>query len=226
MESKVSSFTLLKKGLIVSCQVPDGTPIDTPEFIAAQAETVILAGAVGVRVQGVANVQAVSNSVTVPIIGLIKRSSPETPIHITPEVDDVLRLEQAGADIVALDATGRLRRNGQTFNDFIDEVRKKTSIPILADVDTVEAAVCAEKLGCEAVATTLSGYTAAPAPELPNIGLISEISKKVAIPVIAEGGFSRPEHFLDALTAGAWAVCIGTAITNPYLMTKSFVEKI
>jgi N-acylglucosamine-6-phosphate 2-epimerase len=226
MERKIELFAPLHKGLIVSCQVPEGTPIDKPEFIAAQAETVLLAGAVGIRVQGIANVKAVADAVSVPIIGLIKRSTIETPIHITPEIDDVLRLEEAGANIVALDATGRLRPGGVTFQQFMEELRRKTNIPILADVDTVEAAVAAEKLGCEAVATTLSGYTDAPAPELPNIDLISQISQKVKIPVIAEGGFSRPEHLINAFNAGAWAVCIGTAITNPYLMTKSFVKVI
>jgi N-acylglucosamine-6-phosphate 2-epimerase len=216
----------LKKGLVVSCQVPDGTPIDTPEFIAAQAETVLQAGAVGIRAQGLTNVAAVARTVSVPIIGLIKRYSDSTHIHITPEIDDVLKLEQAGATIVAIDATGRLRENGLSFPAFMEELRRKTDIPILADIDTVEAALAAESLGCDAVATTLSGYTSAPAPKLPNIELIQKLSNSVKVPIIAEGGFNRPEHLLQAFNAGAWSVCIGTAITNPYLLAKSFVQVI
>jgi N-acylglucosamine-6-phosphate 2-epimerase len=225
-ELKIESFAPLKKGLVVSCQVPDGTPIDTPEFIAAQAETVLQAGAVGIRAQGFANVTAVSRAVSVPIIGLIKRYSDSTPIHITPEIDDVLKLEQAGATIVAIDATGRLRANGLSFPAFMEELRSKTDIPILADIDTVDAALAAESLGCDAVATTLSGYTDAPAPKLPNIELIQQLSTTVKIPIIAEGGFNRPEHLLQALNSGAWSVCIGTAITNPYLLAKNFVQVI
>ena len=225
-ELKIEPFAPLKKGLVVSCQVPDGTPIDTPEFIAAQAETVLQAGAVGIRAQGVANVAAISRAVSVPIIGLIKRYSDSTPIHITPEIDDVLKLEQAGATIVAIDATGRLRANGLPFPAFMEELRSKTNIPILADIDTVEAALAAESLGCDAVATTLSGYTSAPAPKLPNIELIKKLSTTVKIPIIAEGGFNRPEHLLQAFNSGAWSVCIGTAITNPYLLAKSFVQVI
>ena len=210
----------------MSCQVPDGTPIDTPEFIAAQAETVLQAGAVGIRAQGLTNVAAVARTVSVPIIGLIKRYSDSTHIHITPEIDDVLKLEQAGATIVAIDATGRLRENGLSFPAFMEELRRKTDIPILADIDTVEAALAAESLGCDAVATTLSGYTSAPAPKLPNIELIQKLSNSVKVPIIAEGGFNRPEHLLQAFNAGAWSVCIGTAITNPYLLAKSFVQVI
>lgn len=219
-------FAPLKKGLVVSCQVPDGTPIDTPEFIAAQAETVLQAGAVGIRAQGIANVAAIARVVSVPIIGLIKRYSDSTSIHITPEVDDVLNLEQAGATIVAIDATGRLRENGLSFPAFMEELRNRTEVPILADVDTVEAALLAESLGCDAVATTLSGYTSAPAPQLPNIELIKEISKVIKVPIIAEGGFNKQEQVIQAFNSGAWSVCIGTAITNPYLLTKSFVQVI
>lgn len=225
-EQKIEPFAPLKRGLVVSCQVPDGTPIDTPEFIAAQAKTVLQAGAVGIRAQGIANVDAVAKAVSVPIIGLVKRYSDSTLIHITPEIDDVLNLEQAGATIVALDATGRLRANGVSFPAFMEELRRKTDIAILADVDTVEAALLAESLGCDAVATTLSGYTEAPTPKLPNIQLIAEITNAVKLPVIAEGGFSTPEHVVQAINAGAWSVCIGTAITNPYLLAKSFVQVI
>lgn len=225
-ELKIKPFAPLKKGLVVSCQVPDGTPIDTPEFIAAQAETVLQAGAVGIRAQGLTNVAAVARTVSVPIIGLIKRYSDSTQIHITPEIDDVLKLEQAGATIVAIDATGRLRENGFSFPAFMEVLRRKTDIPILADIDTVEAALAAESLGCDAVATTLSGYTSAPAPKLPNIELIQKLSNSVKVPIIAEGGFNRPEHLLQAFNAGAWSVCIGTAITNPYLLAKSFVQVI
>ena len=225
-ELKIKPFAPLKKGLVVSCQVPDGTPIDTPEFIAAQAETVLQAGAVGIRAQGLTNVAAVARTVSVPIIGLIKRYSDSTHIHITPEIDDVLKLEQAGATIVAIDATGRLRENGLSFPAFMEELRRKTDIPILADIDTVEAALAAESLGCDAVATTLSGYTSAPASKLPNIELIQQLSNSVKVPIIAEGGFNRPEHLLQAFNAGAWSVCIGTAITNPYLLAKSFVQVI
>jgi N-acylglucosamine-6-phosphate 2-epimerase len=119
-----------------------------------------------------------------------------------------------------------LRENGVSFPAFMEELRRRTNVAILADVDTVEAAIQAEALGCDAIATTLSGYTEAPAPKLPNIKLISNITQRVKIPVIAEGGFSHPEHVVQAFNAGAWSVCIGTAITNPYLLTKSFVQVI
>ena len=223
---QISALASVKGGLIVSCQVPDGTAIDTPDFIAAQALTVIQAGAVGIRAQGIANVAAISKVTDKPILGLVKRYLDSTPIYITPTVQDVLELEAAGATVIAIDATERLRAGGETLEEFLNQVRAETNIPILADVDTIEAGVIAEALGCEAVATTLSGYTEKPAPPLPNIALVEALAKKLGIPVIAEGGFSRPEQVSQAFAAGAWTVCIGTAITNPFLLTKSFLEAI
>ena len=225
-QKATSVLAPLKGGLVVSCQVPDGTAIDTPDFIAAQALTVIQAGAIGIRAQGIANVTAVSRVTHVPIIGLVKRYLDTTPIYITPTVPDVIELEQAGASIVAVDATERLRPDRLNFATFFKHLRLETDIPLLADVDTVEAAIIAEAIGCEAIATTLSGYTDKPAPPLPNIRLVEDIAKKVNIPVIAEGGFNQPNQVSQALEAGAWAVCIGTAITNPFLLTKSFLEGI
>ena len=122
-------FLPLKGGLIVSCQVPDDTAINTPAFIAAQAETVVQAGAAGVRAQGVANVAAVSKVTDLPIVGLVKRYLDSCPVYITPLVSDVVELANAGATIVAIDATGRPRPDGQSLKEFIEAVRAVSTVP-------------------------------------------------------------------------------------------------
>lgn len=223
---EVSYLRPLKNGLIVSCQVPDDTPINTPEFIAAQALTVIQAGAYGIRAQGIANVAAISKVTKLPIIGLVKRYENSSPIYITPLIEDVLELEQAGAQIVAVDATERNRPGGINFEEFMKQLRTQSSVQILADIDSVSAALVAQDLGCDAVATTLSGYTDLPVDALPNIKLIEELSAQVTIPIIAEGGFNQTQSVKAAFEAGAWSVCIGTAITNPFLLTKHFLTAI
>jgi N-acylglucosamine-6-phosphate 2-epimerase len=223
---EVSYLRPLKNGLIVSCQVPDDTPINTPEFIAAQALTVIQAGAYGIRAQGIANVAAISKVTKLPIIGLVKRYENSSPVYITPLIEDVLELEQAGAQIVAVDATERNRPGGINFEEFMKQLRTQSSVQILADIDSVSAALVAQDLGCDAVATTLSGYTDLPVDALPNIRLIEELSAQVTIPIIAEGGFNQTLSVKAAFEAGAWSVCIGTAITNPFLLTKHFLTAI
>jgi len=216
-------FQQFKGGLVVSCQASEGTPMNNPEFIAAQAMTVEMAGARAIRAQGIENVARVVNSVKIPVIGLVKSFTSDSDVYITPSVEDVLALEKAGAHIVAVDATQRSRLGGVTLEEFFSNIRKHTNIPLLADVDSIENAINAEALGFDAIATTLNGYTDLPSTGLPNIDLVLEIAKVIKVPLIAEGGFANPEQVKSAIAYGAWAVCVGTAITNPYLLTKHFI---
>jgi N-acylglucosamine-6-phosphate 2-epimerase len=220
-----SIFQQFKGGLVVSCQATEGTPMNTPEFISAQALTVEMAGAKAIRAQGIENVTRVVNTVKVPVIGLVKNFTSDSDVYITPTVEDVLALVKAGADIVAVDATQRSRFGGVTLEEFFTGIRKHTNIPLLADVDSIENAINAEALGFDAIATTLNGYTEIPSTGLPNIDLVLEIAKAIKIPLIAEGGFANPAQVKNAISNGAWAVCVGTAITNPYLLTKHFVTE-
>jgi N-acylglucosamine-6-phosphate 2-epimerase len=199
--------------------------MDTPEFITAQALTVESAGAKAIRAQGIENVSSIVRAVKVPVIGLVKSYTPDSDVYITPTVEDVLALVAAGADIVAVDATQRTRHKGMTLEAFYTEVRKHTTVPLLADIDSLENALYAQSLGFDAIATTLNGYTPSPSTGLPNVDLVKSITAQINIPVIAEGGYTTPEQVHKAIENGAWAVCVGTAITNPYLMAKYFIEE-
>jgi N-acylglucosamine-6-phosphate 2-epimerase len=215
----------IQGGLIVSCQASDGTPMNTPEFITAQALTVESAGAKAIRAQGIENVSSIVRAVKVPVIGLVKSYTPDSDVYITPTVEDVLALVAAGADIVAVDATQRSRQKGVSLETFYSQVRKSTSVPLLADIDCLENALYAQSLGFDAVATTLNGYTPSPSSGLPNVDLVKSITTQVNVPVIAEGGYTTPEQVHQAIENGAWAVCVGTAITNPFLMAKYFIKE-
>ncbi len=99
----------LRGKLVVSCQpVPDG-PMDRPEIVAAFALAALAGGAAGLRIEGVANVVAVRAATDAPIIGIIKRDLDDSPVRITPYLEDVDALADAGADIIAVDATRRPR---------------------------------------------------------------------------------------------------------------------
>lgn len=74
---------------VVSIQPVTGSPLDKTDFIVAMAIAVEQAGAKALRIEGVNNVAAVSAAVTIPIIGIVKRDLPDSPIRITPFVSDV-----------------------------------------------------------------------------------------------------------------------------------------
>ena len=90
----------LRGGLVVSCQPVTGGPMDRPEIVAAMAAAAIAGGAHGVRVEGLANLQAARAVTKAPIIALIKRDLPDSPVRITPFASDVQDLAAAGADVL------------------------------------------------------------------------------------------------------------------------------
>lgn len=81
-------------GLIVSCQPVPGSPLDKPEIVAAMALAAEQAGAVAVRIEGIDNLRMTRSLVSVPIIGIIKRDLDDSPVRITPFLDDVDALAQ------------------------------------------------------------------------------------------------------------------------------------
>lgn len=192
-------------------------------FMAAAAAA---AGALGIRTQGVDDVRDIRASVDLPIIGLIKRVTPDTRVIITPLLEDVEALLHAGADIVALDATARPRADGMLGHEFVAAVKARFDVPVLADVDSFESGQLAEQAGADAVATTLSGYTSGPVPPLPDLELLERLSAACTVPVLAEGRFNTPALAAAAMRSGAWAVCVGSAITDPFTSTGWFVREL
>jgi N-acylglucosamine-6-phosphate 2-epimerase len=191
--------------------------------MSAIARAAELGGAAGIRAEGPADVRAIKEAVAVPVIGLLKRDLPGSPVRITPRLSDARVVADAGADVVAVDATLRPRANGLTTGDFLAALVAELEAPVLADVDSLEAAVIARAAGADAVATTLSGYTGdGPTPERPDLDLVGRLVEELDCPVLAEGRYATPDDVHAALDAGAFAVVVGTAITDPVTLTRRF----
>src|ERR1044071_9008962 len=107
----------LHNGLIVSCQAAPGSPLDSPQTMAAMARCAELGGAVAIRANHGPNIAAVCAAVGLPVIGINKRDIPGYDVYITPELRDVEEARDAGAQIIALDATARPRPGPHSFAD-------------------------------------------------------------------------------------------------------------
>ncbi|CAN5818671.1 N-acetylmannosamine-6-phosphate 2-epimerase [soil metagenome] len=206
--------------LIVSCQADPGSPFATPEFIAAFAEAAVRGGALALRLEGVANIRTVRAQQNVPIIGLTKRRQGEFgDIYITPHFEDVEAVANAGADLIAFDATTRERP--VTVAKLVEAVHTHSKLA-LADVSTVQEAVWALEAGADCVSTTLSGYTSySPQQDGPDLKFISDLAA-LGIRPLAEGRIRNPEEAREALDRGAYAVVVGSAITRPEVVTGWF----
>lgn len=213
----------MRGGLVVSVQAPPGSPLATPEAMSAIARAAELGGAVGIRAEGPEDVRAIKRAVAVPVIGLLKRDVPGSSVRITPSLGDARIVADAGADVVAVDATLRTRSNGMTVRDLLAALVGELELPVLADVDSLEAGVAACAAGADAVATTLSGYTGdGPTPDTPDLELVARLVRELDCPVFAEGRYATPDHVEAALDAGAFAVVVGAAITDTVALTRRF----
>lgn len=211
-----------RHSLIVSTQAAAGNPLRGPHFMAAMAQAAAQGGAAAIRAEGIADVAAIRAVVSLPIIGLIKLDLPADAVRITTTFEDAAALAAAGADMVAIDATLRPRR-GPAPRDLIARIRGELGKPVLADVATLAEGEAAEAAGADAVASTLAGYTAETAHiEGPAITLVQALAGRLSVPVIAEGRYNTPGLAWQAIAAGAHAVVVGTAITNPREITRQF----
>jgi N-acylglucosamine-6-phosphate 2-epimerase len=214
----VVDFQKLRNGLIVSCQPVKGGPMDTAPIVVAFALAALDGGAQGLRIESAEYVRAVRAATDRPIIGLVKRDLDSFPVRITPLVEDVNDLAEAGADIIAYDAT--LRERPVATADLITCIHGHGRLA-MADCATIEDAQAALAEGADIVGSTLAGYTGGPEPIEPDLALVRRM-RALTSNVIAEGCIRLPGDAREALAAGAHAVVVGSAITRPEHITSWF----
>lgn len=216
-----------RRSLVVSCQARPGNPLRGPDRMALMAEAAASGGATAIRAEGADDVAAIRAAVDLPIIGIKKQGGP-SEAYITPTVAAAEAVARAGADLVAVDGTDRPRADGRTLGEQIAAIHDRLDIPVMADVDTFAAGRRAREAAADVVATTLSGYTSrdGPVPEGPDVALVAALVDALDRPVVAEGRYWTPEHVAEAFAAGAYAVVVGTAVTNPAAITRRLARAI
>lgn len=219
----------LRGGLVVSCQALPDEPLFSSEIMARLAIAARQGGAVGIRANTPPDLREIRGAVPdLPIIGLFKVTVPGfDDVYITPRLEDAVAVAEAGADIIALDATLRPHPEGSAA-DLIRAVKQQTGKLVMADIATEADALAAVEAGADVLSTTLSGYTPdSPQLEGPDLDLVRRlVARNLPIPVIAEGRIHTPEQARAALDAGAFAVVVGGAITRPQQITARFVAAI
>jgi N-acylglucosamine-6-phosphate 2-epimerase len=218
----------IKGGLIVSCQALEDEPLHSSYIMSRMAFAAFEGGADGIRANTVEDITEIKKVVDLPIIGIIKANYEDSDVYITPTMKEVDALTSCGVEVIALDATDRLRPNGVTFTDFFKEVRAKYPDQLfMADTSCFEEGKRARELGIDIVGTTMSGYTPyTKGRQLPDFSLMERYVKELDCPIIAEGGIWTPEQLKQAIDVGVHAAVVGTAITRPRDITKRFSKAI
>lgn len=219
----------LEKQIIISVQAMPDEPLYKEECINAMMESVINGGAKGLRVAGGRDVKNAKRLFDVPVIGLTKPEKLpfnwKEVVYITPSLKEVNELIEAGADIIATDATQR-KRPAESLEEILNHIKKSKKYS-MADISTFEEGIKAREMGFDIISTTLAGYTLYSDKGLktPDFDLLKKLTKELDCPVILEGRIWSPDEVNQAFDYGAYSVVIGSAVTRPQLITKRFCER-
>lgn len=217
----------LKNKIIVSVQAMPDEPLYKEECMNAMMQSVVNGGASGLRVAGVRDVKNAKKLFDLPLIGITKPDKlPDNwqeVVYITPTLDDVSKLIDAGADIIAFDGTARPREC--SIEKMIKIIHSAGRLA-MADIATFEEGLACAEAGADILSTTLSGYTKETLnkPDEPDFELLEKLVKNTQIPIILEGKIWEPHQVKRAFKLGAHSVVIGSAITRPQLITKRFIN--
>lgn len=209
----------MEKGLIVSCQALDNEPLHSSFIMGKMALAAFQGGAVGIRANSVEDIKEIKNNVNLPIIGIIKKDYENLVPYITPTMKEVEELINEGVDIIAVDAT--INQDENFLKEIIEKYKDQK---FMADISTYDEGIRAEKIGFHYIGTTLIGYTKH-SKGIEKFEVLERLIKDCKIAkVIAEGNFNTPEQARRAIDMGAYAVVVGSAITRPQLITKTFAD--
>ncbi len=212
-------------GLVISCQASEGSPLRDPYIMVAMARAAEAAGAAGTRVEGAADIAAVTAATSIPVIGIRKQHRPGSDVYITATLDDVDLIADAGATIVALDATSRTRPCGQKLAEIVAHAHARGLI-VMGDLAAADEAAAAIAAGVDAIGTTLVPDSAEDSrPGGPNLAVLERLCGEYPqTPVVAEGRYATPADVTAAFQAGSTTVVVGRAVTDAYALAQDLVS--
>jgi putative N-acetylmannosamine-6-phosphate epimerase/predicted NBD/HSP70 family sugar kinase len=210
--------------LVASVQGSPGSPVEHPETLLRLAQASIQEGVKILRLEGVANIETIRPATGLPVMGLIKRPYPDSPIYVTATSREVDELIACGTEMVALDATRRPRPNGENLIDLVARIHAAGRLA-MGDCDDIASIHYALAAGCDLVSTTLAGYTENSPPRPgPDLGFLREAVRESPVPVLAEGRFAFPAQVTAAMRIGAAGVVVGGALNDPIKQTRTFMR--
>ena len=215
------------KDFIVSCQALEHEPLHSSYIMSKLALAASMGGAKGIRANTVDDIKAIKNEVDLPLIGIIKKDFTDSDIYITPTMNEIDDLVEAGADVIALDATNRLRPGKIELVDFYASIKNKyPNILLMADCSTFEEMHSASSLGFDYIGTTLFGYTPySKKSAFEDYDIFKEKTKSIKSKIIAEGQISTPSQASEILKLdNIYAIVVGGAITRPMDITSRFIK--
>ncbi|MCA9766577.1 MAG: N-acetylmannosamine-6-phosphate 2-epimerase [Carnobacterium sp.] len=218
----------IKNGVIVSCQALPGEPLHSSFIMSRMAKAAKEAGAIGIRSNSIVDIQAIQDTVNLPIIGIIKKEYDHSEVFITPTLKEIRAVCATNVEVVAIDATLRTRPDNMALVDIIKQIKQEYPDTLLmADTSCLEDVKAANESGFDIIGTTLYGYTT----DTKGLDIsdndfdyLKQVLEVATLPVIAEGKINLPEKAKRVLELGCTSVVVGGAITRPQEIAERFVH--
>ena len=186
-----------------------------------------VSGASGNRANTKEDIKEIQSQVDLSQLSELAKEIMQT-LNLYSPLKEVEELMEVKPEIIAMDATISKRPGNKSLDEFFHEVKEKYPNQLwMADCSTVEEALHADELGFDFIGTTMVGYTKQSKGdkiEANDFEILRKIVDKAKHRVIAEGNINTPEKARRVIELGAYSVVVGSIITRPQLITKSFVE--
>lgn len=198
-----------------------GDPFCDDSFVQEMARAVTHGGAFAIKSN---RPDILAGTVAIPIIGCHKAERVNVLVPYTTATQTAIEWVCAYAvPYVCLDGTERPRPDGSSIEEAIAYIHGRGKQAVCDISTTSEGRACFE-MGADIVTTALVGYTSHSTDG--SLRRRFEVLEELATDmrrIILEGRVKTHKQASDAMSNGAWGVCIGTSITRPHRITQRFV---
>ncbi len=170
----------------------------------------------GIRLNSYNLVIDLKQSTDLPIIGYINRIYPNSFVNITPTLNEIHELAKAGAKIIYLDASMKIRPNNQTIHEFFYKVKSLfPELKFIGEVSTIEEIENIKDLNFDFI--SIKG----------DYNIINSIDiKNINVPIIFNYPFKKSLNCNKIFEMGFNNIIITSKFCTPQYRVSEFIQNI
>ena len=171
---------------------------------------------VAVKINSYNLILDIKHSTNIPVIGYINRIYPNSFVNITPTINEIHELAKAGAEIIYLDASMKIRPNNQIIHEFYYKIKSVfPELRFIGEVSSLEDIKNIRDLNFDAI--SIKG----------DFDLINfEELKSLDIPLIFNYTYKKVLDCNNIFNMGFNNVIISSKFCTPQYKINEFIQNI
>ncbi|BAK56052.1 N-acetylmannosamine-6-phosphate epimerase [Candidatus Arthromitus sp. SFB-mouse-Japan] len=160
-------------------------------------------------------------SVDLPVIGCVNKVYPDTIVNLTPTVNEIYELAKAGASIIYLDASTKMRSNFITIHEFYYKIKSLfPELYFIGEVYTLEDIKNISCLKFDAICIRNDSYT------ISNFVDYIDIDVPLIFDSIVDNNLLNDDKYNELFNAGFNNIIVNSKIITPKYQLKEFIENV